>query len=182
MSDKIYKVVLLGKIADGYDIEIAHEKLAIIFDIDLKKIPKLLKKPTVIRKDLAYDVAVRYQTGLEKIGVLCEIRPPLETDSVESISASEEIPELTPVPEEPKEISEDIADENKEPVEEVIKFAPIKLKLGGGKLKVIDIKMSFGSILMFLIKFTLASISAMIILNGIIFLLYQAIIMINSFI
>ncbi|MBE9561525.1 MAG: hypothetical protein IMF12_01500, partial [Proteobacteria bacterium] len=62
MSDKIYKVVLLGKIADGYDIEIAHEKLALIFDIDLKKITKLLKKPIIIRSELTYDVAVRYQT------------------------------------------------------------------------------------------------------------------------
>ena len=81
MTDKIYKVVLLGKIAEGYDVEIVHEKLAIIFDIDLKKIPKLLKKPIVIRKNLTSEVALKYKAGLEKIGVFCEITPPLKTDS-----------------------------------------------------------------------------------------------------
>ena len=58
----------------------AQDKLSIIFDIhDLKKIPKLLKKPTVIRKNLSRDVAMQYKVGLEKIGVLCDIDPPLET-------------------------------------------------------------------------------------------------------
>jgi hypothetical protein len=65
MTDKIYKVVLLGKIEEGYDKEITHEKLALVFDIDLKKIPKLLKKPHVIRKNLTRDVALQYRNGLE---------------------------------------------------------------------------------------------------------------------
>ncbi|MBE9561698.1 MAG: hypothetical protein IMF12_02375, partial [Proteobacteria bacterium] len=122
--------------------------------------------------ELTYDVAVRYQTGLEKIGVLCKIRPPLETDFVEPGPAPvEEIPEET--------IEKEIADE--EPVEEVIKFAPIEVNLGD-TLRVADIKMSFGAILMLFIKIMLASIPAMIILGGIVFLLYQAIIMISSFI
>ncbi|MCK5876692.1 MAG: hypothetical protein KAG43_03565 [Candidatus Marithrix sp.] len=174
MSDKIYKVVLLGKIADGYDIEIVQEKLALVFDIDLKKIPKLLKKPTIIRKELTYDVAVRYQTGLEKIGVLCEIKPPLESDLVESDS----------VPKEPEEILETEEKEDKiaEPEEEVIEFAPVEAKLGNSKLQVVDVKMSFSSILLLFIKFILAAIPAMIILSGIMFLLYQVIIMIGSFI
>ncbi|MFK5970126.1 MAG: hypothetical protein QM487_08435 [Candidatus Marithrix sp.] len=177
MSDKIYKVILLGEIADGYDIEIAHEKLAIIFDIDLKKIPKLLKKPTVIRKELTHSVAAHYQAGLEKIGVLCKIHPPLETGYVESIpeAPEEDVPELTF---EPEEISEEkVADE---PVKEVIKFAPIEMKLD--TLRVADIQMSFGAILLLFIKIALASITAMIILGGIIFLLQQAIIMIGNFI
>jgi predicted transcriptional regulator len=72
-EDKIYKLVLQGKIAEEQDVEVVHEKLAIIFDIDLKKIPKLLKKPTIIRKNLAYDVALEYQAGLKKIGVSCEV-------------------------------------------------------------------------------------------------------------
>ncbi len=57
-----------------------------------------------------------------------------------------------------------------------------EIKLGGGNLKVVGIKMSFGAILMLFIKITLASIPAMIILGGIIFLIHQAIIMIGSFI
>lgn len=79
-NDKIYKIILLGKIVEGYDVEITHEKLAIIFEIPLKKIPKLLKNPIIIRKNLTQDVALRYQMGLEKIGVLCEVNPPLEIE------------------------------------------------------------------------------------------------------
>jgi len=179
MSDKIYKVILLGKIADGYDIEIAHEKLALIFDIDLKKIPKLLKKPTVIRKELTYDVAVRYQTGLEKIGVSCEIKSPLETDFAESSSTTpEKIPEL-----EELKVEEIMAEEPEKSAQpEVIKFAPIEVKLGNGALRVVNIKMSFGAVLMLFIKIMLASIPAIIILAGIVFLIQQAIVMIGGFI
>jgi hypothetical protein len=83
MADNIYQVILLGKIAEGYDAEVVQEQLAITFDIDLKKIPKLLKKPTIIRKDLSHDFANRYKIGLEKIGVLCDIEPPLEPSSYE---------------------------------------------------------------------------------------------------
>jgi hypothetical protein len=72
-EDKIYKLVLQGKIAEEQEVEIVHEKLAVIFDIDLKKIPKLLKKPTIIRKNLTHDVALEYQAGLKKIGVLSEV-------------------------------------------------------------------------------------------------------------
>ncbi|MDM8568197.1 hypothetical protein QUF50_01515 [Thiotrichales bacterium HSG1] len=172
MSDKIYKLVLLGKIADGHDIDITHEKLALVFDIDLKQIPKLLKKPTVIRKELTYDVADRYKTGLEKIGVLCEIRPPLETDSEQLTPVSEDVPELT------EKIPED---EKEDKVEEIIEFAPTDMKLDD-TLRVVDVKMSFGAILLLCVKIMLASIPAMIILGGIVFLLYQAIIMISSFI
>ncbi len=180
MSDKIYKVILLGEVVDGYDIEIAHEKLALIFDIDLKKIPKLLKKPTVIRKELTHSIAVRYKTGLEKIGVLCKIHPPIETGYVESSpkATEEDIPELTSELEKNSEIEEEIVEK---PVEEVIKFAPINMKLGD-TLRVANIQMSFGAILMLFIKIVFASITAMIILGGIILILQQAIIMIGSFI
>ena len=72
-EDKIYKLVLQGKIAEEQDVEVVHEKLAVIFDIDLKKIPKLLKKPTIIRKNLTHDAALEYQAGLKKIGVSCKV-------------------------------------------------------------------------------------------------------------
>jgi len=78
MTETPHKLILLGSIQEGFDTEIAHEKLAIVFDIDLKKVPKLLKKPTVIRKNLTPETAYRYKTGLDKIGVLCHISPPLE--------------------------------------------------------------------------------------------------------
>ena len=91
MTDKIYKVILLGKIAKGYDVEEAQDKLSLILDIDdLKKIQKLLKKPTIIRKNLSRDIAMQYKAGLEKIGVLCEIKPPVETELESNQSVTDE--------------------------------------------------------------------------------------------
>jgi len=76
-EDKNYKLILLGKLAEGVDPTEVKEKLAIIFDKSEKKIEKLFKKkpePVVIRKNLAEDIALRYKTGLERIGVICNIQ------------------------------------------------------------------------------------------------------------
>jgi hypothetical protein len=186
MTDKIYKVVLLGKIAEGYDVEIVHEKLAIIFDIDLKKIPKLLKKPIIIRKNLTSEVALKYKAGLEKIGVFCEITPPLKTDStpeenlsppaadaeseLSSILTAEDTAELAATaepehdqilpPTEPQNFS--ILDKDKHFV------------LSQETLRVINFKMSWWSLTRFSIKWILAAIPAIIILAAIVYLLTEA--------
>lgn len=182
MTDKIYKVVLLGKIAEGYDVEIIQEKLAIIFDIDLKKIPKLLKKPIVIRKNLTPAVAVKYKNGLEKIGVLCEIHPPLTRDSTieESISPStDEISSL--LAEEETELSsttERIKNDKISPTKEPQNLSQLKPKsfvLSQETLRVINLKMSWWSLTKFSIKWILASIPAMIVLAALIYLVTEVI-------
>ncbi|BAP57634.1 hypothetical protein THII_3337 [Thioploca ingrica] len=181
MTDKIYKVVLLGKIAEGYDVEIAHEKLAIIFDIDLKKIPKLLKKPIVIRKNLTPAVAVKYKNGLEKIGVLCEIHPPLtrdftleesihpSTDEISSFQAEEEA-ELSSI----TKLDNDKISPTKEP-QNLSQLKPKSFVLSQETLRVINIKMSWWSLTKFSIKWILASIPAMIILAALIYLVTEVI-------
>ena len=180
MTDKIYKVVLLGKIAEGYDVEIVHEKLAIIFDIDLKKIPKLLKKPIVIRKNLTAEVALKYQTGLEKIGVFCEIHPPLKTAAtVEEVSPTTAA-ELSSIPTEEEaefasltELKNDIS-----PSAESQNFSILgkdkHLMFSQETLRVINIRMSWWSLTRFSIKWILASIPAIIILAAIVYLLTEA--------
>jgi hypothetical protein len=181
MTDKIYKVVLLGKIAEGYDVEIAQEKLAIIFDIDLKKIPKLLKKPIVIRKNLTSAVAVKYKNGLEKIGVLCEIHPPLTRDSTieESIPPStDEISSL--LAEEEAELSSttELNNDKISPTQKPQNLSQLKPKsfvLSQETLRVINFKMSWWSLTKFSIKWILASIPAMIILAALIYLVIEVI-------
>ena len=152
MANKKYKVILLGKIAEGYDIDITHENLANVFDIDLKKIPKLLKKPTVIRKNLTETDASRYKHGLEKIGVLCQIT----NKDAESTS-------------QPQKIS--VKDEKtKEPLALV---ANNTLLLNNDTLRVINVKISFGSMVTLFVKLTFASIPALMILGGIGYLIQQ---------
>ncbi|NJO14993.1 MAG: hypothetical protein HC877_04370 [Thioploca sp.] len=181
MTDKIYKVVLLGKIAKGYDVEIAQEKLAIIFDIDLKKIPKLLKKPIVIRKNLTSAVAVKYKNGLEKIGVLCEIHPAL----TRGFTIEENIPpsntEISSLPaEEAAELSSTPTLNDKiSPTQEPQNFSLLdkqkSLVFSQETLRVINIRMSWWSLTRFSIKWILASIPAIIVLAAIIYLVTKVI-------
>lgn len=174
MTDK-YKLILLGKIAAGHDKEIVHEKLAIIFEIELKKIPKLLKKPLVIRKELSREVVLKYKNGLEHIGVLCDIDPPLKSettigddkdltkDDLDTFSITDEI-------------EEPVADDIEEPVDDTEELKTWMI-LGDDKRKVMNIKMPLGSMVIFMIKWTLASIPAVLILGGVGYLLQEAIMM-----
>ena len=156
MANKIYKLILLGKIAEGYDVEIAHEKLAIVFEIDLKKIPKLLKKPTVIRKNLNETDASRYKHGLEKIGVACQIE---DENGIATGSVSQPEPSQA-------------EDETK--VEEMFTLVDSSnnaLVLNNDTLNVIDVKIPFGAMVSLVLKFTLASIPALIIFWAIVYIL-----------
>lgn len=180
MTDKIYKVVLLGKIAAGYDVEIVYEKLAIIFDIDLKKIPKLLKKPIVIRKNLTAEVAVKYKAGLEKIGVFCEIHPPLTTDSTPEDDLSPTAAELAAISTE--ETTEAVATTESDhiaPLAEPQNFSILDqdkhFTLSQETLRIININMSWWSLTRFLVKWVFASIPAIIILAAIVYLFTEAI-------
>lgn len=168
---KNYKVILRGQIEEGIDIEEVHEKLAIVFDIDLNKIPKLLKKPTVIRKNLTPEYALAYQIGLEKIGVPCDIEPPVETES--SLKKTED--------------NSILGDEDNPTIEDPETFSLVErensntLVLDSNTLRVLNIKMPFWSMVILTIKWLLASIPALIILGGIGYLIQMAIRMVGDF-
>jgi hypothetical protein len=168
---KNYKVILRGQIEEGIDIEEVHEKLAIVFDIDLNKIPKLLKKPTVIRKNLTSKYALAYQIGLEKIGVPCDIEPPVETE-----------PSLKKT-----EFNSILGDEDNPIIDDPENFSLVErensktLVLDSNTLRVLNIKMPFWSMVILTIKWLLASIPALIILGGIGYLIQMAIRMVGDF-
>jgi hypothetical protein len=171
MANNIHKVILLGQIKEGEDVEEVHENLAIVFDIDLKKIPKLLKKPTVIRKNLTPEYARAYQIGLEKIGVPCDIEPPINTD--QSLKKTED--------------NSFFGDENHSIGDEQEDFSLIDIEetktlvLDGNKLRVLNIKMPFWSMVILTIKWIFASIPALMILAAVGYLLQMAITMISGF-
>lgn len=144
MSDKTYKIVLFGKIADGFDPAEAKEKLALVFDKSEKKIEKLFKKPrpVVVRKHLSQEMAQRYKTGLDKIGVLCEIQH------------GKGIAQATPT----------ATDSSTLPPSE-----PFAFEVGRGmtleNVRIVRVQMSVGAMMGFLIKWLLASIPAFLILG-----------------
>ncbi len=158
MADNSYKLILSGKIAEGYDVEIVHEKLALVFDIALKKIPKLLKKQTIIRKKLTLDVAFQYKNGLEKIGVLSEISPKPKQNNphhVESFTVNDKDDTI-------------IDNTGIEGNIEQFSFEPEQtLTLDHNTLHIINIKIPTGSLVILMIKWILASIPALILLGGI---------------
>lgn len=187
MAKKTYKIILLGKIAERYDVEITHEKLAIVFDIDLKKIPKLLKKPTVIRKNLTETYASKYKHGLEKIGVPCQIVDPdgnVIGTQVEPVSKDEDSnvigTQTDPVS---KDEDSNVIGTQAEPVSKdeddatemfsLVEKKDNTLILDGDTLRIINIKMPFWSMVIFICKWILASIPALIILGGIGYYLIQ---------
>jgi hypothetical protein len=158
MTDNVYKIVLLGKIADGFDPEIAYNQLSTIFNIDIKKIPKLLKKPVIIRTHLKRDAALRYQTGLEKIGILCDITPPLDSPAVTPSIMLEDSD---------NSISDDI-----EPLSLLDIKTQKTLIINGENLRVINLKMPFSSMIIFLIKSLFAALITLIIYGGITYLIW----------
>jgi len=168
---KNYKVILRGQIEEGRDIEEVHEKLAIVFDIDLKKIPKLLKKQSVIRKNLTSEYAIAYQIGLEKIGVPCDIEPPLEIE--QSLKKTE--------------FNSILGDEDNPIIDDPENFSLMEMEnsktlvLDSNTLRVLNIKIPFWSMVILTIKWIFASIPALIILGGIGYLIQMAIRMVGDF-
>jgi hypothetical protein len=158
MSNNNYKIILLGKIIDGFDSAEVKEKLAIVFEKTEKQIEKLLKKgkPVVVRKNLTAEFALRYKEGLEKIGVLCQIEGDEGGDLADfTVAETADVAESFKF----KEIQEDL---------------PSVLTLGGGTVRVTAIKIPLGALILFLIKLMLASIPAWIILAFLSLILQQA--------
>lgn len=148
-EDKSYKVILQGEFVDGYDPEEVKDKLATVFKKSHKEVEKLLKKPTAIRKNLTQEVALKYKQGLEKIGVLCYV-------------------EGDPKPVGKEEISP--LDKKVDPYG--TKGLAFVVDGEGGNLAIVDIKMPFFSMVIFIIKWMLASIPVFIFLGAIAIGLY----------
>lgn len=155
-ENKNYQLIVLGEIAEGFDDQEVKEKLATIFEKDEKQIDKLFKKskPTIIRKNLTEGIALRYQVGLERIGVLCEIRGE----------------ETTP----PKAQNKSAASTHAPPT---LSFTDIDtgtpLALGEGTVRITNIRMPLGAFAVFLMKWLLASIPAFLLLGAFITLIIQ---------
>jgi len=148
MANNNYKIILLGKIIDGFDPAEVKEKLAIVFEKTEKQIEKLLKKgkPVMVRKNLTAEFALRYKEGLEKIGVLCQIEGGKGGEQVDFTVAE----------------TASVADSFK--FKDLQDDLPGVLTLGEGTVRVTAIKIPLGALILFLIKLMLASIPVWIIL------------------
>ncbi len=92
-----FRIVLLGKTADGISLEDAKRNLAVLFKINSQKAEKLLSKPTVLKTGLNKKTAINYKQLLDKTGVLYKIQKQPDT-----VSASNTQPANSPVKENPR--------------------------------------------------------------------------------
>ncbi|MGA1841512.1 MAG: hypothetical protein ACMUIU_12890 [bacterium] len=75
MADK-HKIVFYGEILEGQNLETVKENLGALFKMDNNKIDRLLSKPSVlIKKDIDFSTASKYQEVLKKAGAVCKIEP-----------------------------------------------------------------------------------------------------------
>ena len=70
-----YNIVFEGTISDGYGTEEVKRNLADLFKVDEKRVERFFaKQPVVLKKDMDYDSAMKYQRDLQKAGALCKIQ------------------------------------------------------------------------------------------------------------
>lgn len=69
-----YKLVFDGTISDGFQVEDVKKNLATILRANENQIELLFSKPeVVIKKNMDYESAVKYQQAMEKAGTICKV-------------------------------------------------------------------------------------------------------------
>ena len=87
MKDK-HKIVFYGEIAEGQDLETVKKNLSVLFKTDMEKVEGLLSKPSVlIKKDIDFPTASRYQEILKKAGAICKVEPMISEQKSVPVSA-----------------------------------------------------------------------------------------------
>ena len=91
MSDELFEVAFSGQINDAADLDEVKAKFAKMFNADENKLAHLFSgKRIVIKKNIDAATAAKYQTAIERVGAICEMK---------SLSSSNEIapgPDLKP--------------------------------------------------------------------------------------
>jgi len=99
MSDKKYRVIFKGDIAEGAQVDDVKKKLAAIFKTDISKIDRLFSgKRRVVKKDAGLESCEKAKKAFERAGAICFIEPE-ESPELEIVeSKPPEVPEVKPPP------------------------------------------------------------------------------------
>jgi hypothetical protein len=80
MTSQRYRVVFEGEIVQGQDVEEVKKKLAALCKVSDEKIEKYFQgRPMLIRSDVDYQTAVKYQTAFRSAGAVCIAEPIAES-------------------------------------------------------------------------------------------------------
>jgi hypothetical protein len=71
---KQFNVVFGGAVSGGHKVEEVKKNLANLFKADEKKIDQLFETPQVVlKRNIDYDQAMKYQTALQCAGAICDV-------------------------------------------------------------------------------------------------------------
>jgi hypothetical protein len=77
-----YKLVFDGTISDGYQVEDVKKNLAALLKAKETQIELLFSKPEVIiKKNMNYDSAMKYQKAMQKAGTVCKVMEAARTQA-----------------------------------------------------------------------------------------------------
>ena len=106
-----YQLVFNGTVSDGHNLNEVKHNLASLFKTDETKIEQLFTRlPIVVKKNVDYDSALRYQQALQEAGVICQVEeavkntqspviekaapPPLPSQPVSSATKIDHTPQV----------------------------------------------------------------------------------------
>ena len=71
---KQYNVVFGGAVSGGHNVAEVKKNLETMFKADEKKIDQLFAAPQVVlKRNINYDQAMKYQTALQRAGAICDV-------------------------------------------------------------------------------------------------------------
>lgn len=90
---KQFNVVFGGAASGGQKVEEVKKNLATLFKADEKKIDQLFKTPQVVlKRNLAYDEAMKYQAALQRAGAVCDVQEVIKDIGQQAAAPSEPPP------------------------------------------------------------------------------------------
>ena len=120
-----YQLVFNGTISDGHKVDQVKRNLASLFKTDAAKIDRLFANvPIVVKRDVDYDGALKYQQALRKAGAICQVEETMQLAAAPAVEKAVEPPPMTYKPDSLNATdvdyipnSQPVATEEKEPKE-----------------------------------------------------------------
>lgn len=74
-----YKLVFKGTVSDGHNVNEVKRNLASLFKTDDTKIEQMFARlPFVVKRNVDYDAAIKYQRVLRKAGAICQVEEAIQ--------------------------------------------------------------------------------------------------------
>ena len=91
-----YQLVFNGTISDGREINEVKRNLASLFKTDAAKIDRLFANlPIVVKRDVDYDGALKYQRVLRKAGAICQVEETTQFAAAPAVEKAADPPPMT---------------------------------------------------------------------------------------